>query len=332
MKGYKLQDGEGIRVPPLGLIRCSRGGKTRALKEIARKIKSDNLGDEAAVIYISLNDYSCMKMGEQENPVEAICKRIAFEARHSKNGNGLLGKYNQFNMQVTVENIKNWLGDTPCVLLIDELNKINNDANTEALYDFLKLFLSMEKRFLVFSSHIVTTSTNFSQYCDGAFSGRLVTVLELPVISYVQQAIRAFDYPDLDARTALFLGLIPALIHECHKKLAPTPKRAEMIQKCIVDKLVNITSIKNLLQSFLTGESRLVMDPLLELMNTAEGGLVRWIPFHMMEALKIFSQELSLSSQKVSNSTYVQSTAYFLSSHQARNFLGTLGNHCSPLC
>lgn len=64
------------QVPPMALVRCSRGGKTRALREIARKVRSRGY----AVLFVSFNDKTSMKFCEQEDPLQALLRRIAFSA------------------------------------------------------------------------------------------------------------------------------------------------------------------------------------------------------------------------------------------------------------
>ena len=69
----------------------------------------------------------------------------------------------------------------------------------------------------------------------------------------------------------------------------PFMKRKIVIKECIGQSEFGVKAVKDLLRSFLTGESMHVMTPLLQLMNTAGEGKVRWIPFHMMEVLKLFA-------------------------------------------
>ena len=60
-------DDEGFhRVPPMALVRCSRGGKTRALTEIAKQIVDKQIAD--CVIFVTLNDWSSISPAEQSNP------------------------------------------------------------------------------------------------------------------------------------------------------------------------------------------------------------------------------------------------------------------------
>eukprot|EP00597_Dinobryon_sp_UTEXLB2267_P009160 CAMPEP_0170083210 /NCGR_PEP_ID=MMETSP0019_2-20121128/18605_1 /TAXON_ID=98059 /ORGANISM="Dinobryon sp., Strain UTEXLB2267" /LENGTH=105 /DNA_ID=CAMNT_0010298467 /DNA_START=199 /DNA_END=513 /DNA_ORIENTATION=+ len=48
---FRSQDTECYRVPPSAVVRCSRGGKTRALYELSRVLKERLGGDDVAVIY-----------------------------------------------------------------------------------------------------------------------------------------------------------------------------------------------------------------------------------------------------------------------------------------
>jgi hypothetical protein len=44
------------RVPPMALVRCSRGGKTRALSELAKKMTK--LANNVFVIFVAFNEWS----------------------------------------------------------------------------------------------------------------------------------------------------------------------------------------------------------------------------------------------------------------------------------
>ena len=76
LKYYEAEDSNALRVPPMALVRCSRGGKTRALEELAHILKLQNI----PVVMISLNDYSSLKEWEKADGVGAVCRRIAFAA------------------------------------------------------------------------------------------------------------------------------------------------------------------------------------------------------------------------------------------------------------
>ena len=124
------------RVPPLAVVRCSRGGKTRALFEIANSIYENGYmnphkGDRirVAIIYVSFNDFSSIGPEEQNEPLQALCHRIiAFTASRDREPNeNKTTSYKKFrskNYTITPEDIEQWLKDTPALLLVDELNNL----------------------------------------------------------------------------------------------------------------------------------------------------------------------------------------------------------------
>ncbi len=56
---YANEDTPSERVPPMALVRCSRGGKTRALKEIGLALKEKM--PECVVLSVSFNAFSSVK-------------------------------------------------------------------------------------------------------------------------------------------------------------------------------------------------------------------------------------------------------------------------------
>jgi hypothetical protein len=76
LKHFNAKDEGAERVPPMALVRCSRGGKTRSLRELACLLKT-KLPD-VAVIFISLNDFSTLETWENNDQIGALCRRIAY--------------------------------------------------------------------------------------------------------------------------------------------------------------------------------------------------------------------------------------------------------------
>jgi len=70
------------------------------------------------------------------------------------------------------------LGDTPCVLLIDELNNLNQSKD---LSEFLRdVFLKSFHRYFVFSSHEVITTGKLVDFMAN-YSNRDVLIRHLPL-------------------------------------------------------------------------------------------------------------------------------------------------------
>ena len=288
------------RKPPMALVRCSRGGKTRALFEITRAFRTRHAN--CAVIFISFNDQTMVKDWEQADPVGAICRRIAFAAW--KGGN----TFDQFCSTYSVDSndIIRWLGKSFCLLLIDELNQLSTFQSTSnragsgfTVANFIKEhFLLPQNRFLVFSSHVLSTTGELTAYMETA-SSRQVILRELPLIPSLQVAKNNFNWQDLNAREVLYYGKVPALIYEARWEAQemghlPTAKRNQAIRDCVSGGFVTEEGIRKLFTTFLTGNVGGVFPPLLQLMTTVSQDHIQWIPFHMMAALETFSCEHGL--------------------------------------
>ena len=79
LEGFNGMDANS-RISPMAVVRCSRGGKSRALKELTVALKNE-LGHKSAVIYICLNDSTYLRQWEQDDPITSICRRLAFASR-----------------------------------------------------------------------------------------------------------------------------------------------------------------------------------------------------------------------------------------------------------
>jgi hypothetical protein len=174
-----LCDSNTDRKPPMALVRCSRGGKTRALKELAKWLREKR--KDLSIIFVSANDTTDLRDDEQSDPVGAICRRIAFAALKDP-----VKDFDSFrNTLVTQEQIQKWIGDTPCVLLIDELNLVDELLKTGStlghdLAVFLKKTFLCHNRHLVFTSHIVSVTSSLELYMEKV-SEREVIIVRLPL-------------------------------------------------------------------------------------------------------------------------------------------------------
>jgi hypothetical protein len=195
------------RVPPMALARCTRGGKTRALKEIAMLLKKRR--PDVSVIYISFNDWTCVKEWEQNNPIQILCRRIAYREKPATMDSLC---FSEFGYSLAVEE---WLGNTPCVLLVDELNQLNclhgdNDEKKRIGAEFArfinKVFLGNKGRYFVFSSHIVPASLKLTIYMEN-MGNRDYVCQQLPVIDDLTVCNELLHLDQkLNARKALFYG------------------------------------------------------------------------------------------------------------------------------
>jgi len=267
---YRSNDEMPLRVPLTAFVRCSRGGQTRALKEIGQRLKSSI---HASVIYVSFNEFSLVGVWEEADPLGALCRRIAFAARRDRNATF---EKDFANADVKPMQIIEWLGREPRVLLIDELSRCTtlSEKSTSSInlaFFLKKSFLQQENEYYAFSSHIFSTAVNLCIYSD-SFSERPIAIRKLPLIRNVLSARKIFNWPELNAGQALFYGLVPAMIHlarqqELYKE--PYLAKDTAIDECIKDGLVTNRSVRNLLASFVDGDRYKVMKPLQLFMDLA---------------------------------------------------------------
>ncbi len=258
---FAQADTNRFRIPPMGFIRCSHGGKTRALMEIALELKREI--PEAAIIYVCFNGFSALEPWEQQDPAGALCRRIAFAARRNSYDNlPMKEAYAQHfaHAHVTTEHILDWLGEAPRILLMDEMDQLvlealEPDTSINALFrEFLKeRFLIRKQNYFVFSSRAVATLHKLAGYMD-YYGGRCMITSELPLIHNLSDTSRILNYPDLTARKAISYGLIPSLIYLGNKDPLPTTKTLSAIDECIRGGLVTDESVIRSLKSFITGD------------------------------------------------------------------------------
>jgi hypothetical protein len=287
--GLAQEENDISRVCPGAFIRCSRGGKTRVLRELNRLFKARF--PHVAVVYISFNDFSSLQPWEMHDPLGALCRRIAFSAL--KDRDETWSGFGKFRLtDVRESDIRSWLGATPCLLLIDELNVVELDrVAAMVVTSFLKeCFLFTGGRYFAFSSHVVPAGRGLTDFMDSV-SERGIVIHQLPLIPSMKDARRMFQWPDLTVRQALFRARVPALISYTRG----TVPRSFDKRQAAIDELFrhwNDTNVKELLGSFLDGQAVSVPQPLLQLMTVAavQGqGKIVWIPFHMTHVLQSIS-------------------------------------------
>ncbi len=183
-----------IRVPPMAVVRCSRGGKTRALTEIAhilRKEKSDS--DPIAVIFVSFTATTSLFNEEDVGPpLQALLRRISFAAWRGHQGNK--STFQEFHARGEYFDAKlfpQWLGKGRIVLIMDKLNNLSaltdekRRSETRQFGEFLKYhFLAEKGRYPIFASHVLSTIDCVKEVIHPSkSSSREVILQELPLIT-----------------------------------------------------------------------------------------------------------------------------------------------------
>jgi hypothetical protein len=264
------------RVSPMGLVRYSRGGKSRALYEIEQYLRKHF--PEFVVIHISFNDYSPLDPNEQDSPVEALCRRICFWFLQKRTDSENFAKeYRQIrDARVDPQAVMDYIGNEPCILLVDELNMMQD---TSLLTNFLKLNFLIEKgRFFVFTSHVMSTKELLQEYMENP-SMRSVRIEKLPIIESLMDAQQTLDFMSLTTREAIFCGLSPALIHTAIQRGIPMPITVKW------ENVIDI-AVRQLCCTVVNGDYKLVPVQLLRYMDPVSNEKAIWVPLHLREILR----------------------------------------------
>ena len=296
-------EGEDFRVEPMALVRCSRGGKTRALYEIA------NLGirygeERVTVIFVSLNDFSPLDHDDQEDPLQALLLRIAFAALRSRNAAGRKGKtlsqqfseFREENYAITKTDILLWLGDSPALLVVDELNNLDeltvkkSPKATEFAAFVKEFFLKTQGRYFIFSTHILSSLECFGVFLDPSkASERNVVLQEPPLVNNLSTVLENLNKSLRGSREAIYYGLMPGLIYA----RASRPHHSVAVKRTMaMNTFVNETTneereswFHSILLSLLNGDVNFVPERLHILLDASPSevgfGLIRWVPYHL---------------------------------------------------
>ncbi|CAB9524871.1 hypothetical protein SEMRO_1597_G284900.1 [Seminavis robusta] len=295
------------RVAPLAISRCSRGGKTRALYEIA-DMNFVYKQRPFKVIFATFSDFSEIEPHEYEDPVQALLIRIAFVALKDRPDEPEPDDFLDFCKRreyVPEADIEKWLGDTPALLILDELNNLtplSSETKSKSVTQFARFikgnFITPRGCFFVFSSHVVSTLQKFGNYLDPSeASERDVILQELPLIDNLRDA-RNLKANLTGAREAVYYGLMPGLLYDQSNK---SVKAAGVKKNTAMTKLntesspgTQSSAFLAVLRSLIDGNLRgmpSLLHALIDASHTdGEIRKIRWAPYH----LRFVFQELDL--------------------------------------
>ena len=241
-----------LRSEPVALVRCNRGGKSRALLERCKQGVYFEGGGSVPIIFVTFNDYAVANAEDKSYPLQVLLYRIAFAALRTRNeeiavgGSNLRKLYQDFrdsNYAVTQKDVTEWIGTSP-VLLVIELNSLDElqvDGSTKASsLNLLRIFFlsSSRGRHLVFTTHVQSTLNHLGVFLNPFASGeRNIQAIELPLVESLQDA-KALNGNLKGPREAIYYyGLMPGLIYDRTHRIqaSVTPKRKKTLQQCFND-------------------------------------------------------------------------------------------------
>eukprot|EP01036_Dinobryon_divergens_P038868 gene38868-51099_t len=183
----------------------ARGGKTTVLLALFDQLKADSKN----VMFISFNGSSNFKRLVDESEEEAFYRVVAAQ----------LVAFNGYNGRVVPdwETLDSHIGDSPFVLLVDEINVLSFPVSGVLATILKKYFLDKADRYLVISSHLpVDLDAEFNR--ESAGSVRACEVLSLPICTKVQLLCSMGDRcANIRAPVIAYYGGIPSLIY-CEKQ------------------------------------------------------------------------------------------------------------------
>ena len=112
LKQADLKETNNPRVSPVALVRCSRGGKTRSMIELANAVRAQD--PSYGILYMTFSTDTPLQHKPAHDPMTELCVRIAFAA--SKVRSGPTKQYKEFldfsrAKRVCRERVEDWLGN-----------------------------------------------------------------------------------------------------------------------------------------------------------------------------------------------------------------------------
>eukprot|EP01031_Cornospumella_fuschlensis_P034760 gene34760-42091_t len=191
------------RKRPLIITSFARGGKTTAICALFDKLAKQ--APSCRPIAVTCNGSSNFAMLPGESQRDAIARLIVCQATGRDT--------QQSPVKCSDELINQYIGDQPCVLLIDELNVIANPLNQEASRFLKDLFIKKKNRMLVFSTHVPMTADAATENMMAELSNGGCFSITQPHCSDISQLQRMhLNCSGLTKLEAALYGYCPALI------------------------------------------------------------------------------------------------------------------------
>jgi len=260
-----FQEGEATnRKSPICFARFSRGGKTRALMEVA-KVASNH----CRVIVISFNgetsfdeiDTAICNTYEEEGPLLCFLRRVAFTLLKEPEQPS---KFRSFKKFVNRESLQTWLGEEKILLLIDELNQLPSIKMPLANV-LLDIFLKPHGRFFIFTSHFACRSQDLlNDFLTGGVqkSSRVVFFPRLPIVENFESLQVAWECDlrrekkSLEKENVVWYGQSPGLLWDNGAVDSKVPEINIIITDMLKeDKVTRSTLMKDIACSFFESTS-----------------------------------------------------------------------------
>lgn len=242
----KEEDKKGTyRKRPLVISRFARGGKSTSLCAIFDLLAKSQT---AYPLAINFNGSSNFSMLPGESQANAIFRLIVAQ---------LQGTDSQIAQRCEPKTLDNFIGETPCVLLIDELNIVGNPLDVEASNLLKSLFLRKKNRMLAFTTHVpMTADYDVKNFMANLSNGGNFAISQPYSTDLAQLQMMHDTCSGLTAIEAAFYGYCPALIFsgKAHSIIASEKFRSSSPYR--VDKVHSFDVVCDLIAELRTGDPR----------------------------------------------------------------------------
>jgi hypothetical protein len=196
----------GYRVPPLVISRLARGGKSTFLCLLFDALKgcTTATGEKVSVMIVSFNGSTTFAPVDGESQTDALIRNIVRQV--------IDPSVDQKKISCSEKDLDDFIGSSPFVLLIDELNALSHCLNIEAGSFLRRLFLDKANRYLVFSTHVPMTLDQTFSNSFMAGSARGVKAVSLPISTDLELLQQMPGCEAINAATVALYGGIPSLI------------------------------------------------------------------------------------------------------------------------
>jgi hypothetical protein len=273
------------RVRPLMISSLARGGKTTILSFLFDALKRDH---NIRVIFITFNGSSNFHRRQGESQRDAILRVIATQLVD-------IGDSDPFNIQCDEDELDNYIGELPFVLLVDELNALSAPIDGDAGGMLRRLFLDKKNRYLVFTTHIpISLEPQASHYMTSLInppSPRGCLTVPLPQCMDLVSLKKMSDQCEaLTPAEVMLYGGIPSLIYSV-KALGEMTPQERFEKKFPPRSNVDLKLLKLFVLSVVDGVRRIDIAMFDEFSVVPEDNKIRWPLFYIACILKTFEDD-----------------------------------------
>jgi hypothetical protein len=286
IEGLLDKTSETHRVAALAVTRLARGGKTTFLAYLFDALKKLVLEDQKVnAMIVSFNGFGNFERVDGETQANAIIRNIV--------GRLVDPSVDQTQIRCTAAELDKHIGDSPFVLLVDELNRLGDPLDRNAARLLQNLFLKKKNRYLVFTSHYRMNIDPLASNGKVSESDPGLKSIFLPVSTDLATLRKMPGCGSINAATVALYGGIPSLIYSVFalNELKPEVRfeEAGLIAQFRNDGVDMTSLLSEFVEAVITGSK----NPNLKMFNQfaiTTDGIMQWPICYIKCILGLFEQ------------------------------------------